>query len=180
LELIDNNDNNKEKSPLRKRGKKSNIKEPLSIPIIASHNDDVSSEELEKVTLEADETATKYIGTFLFPIVIGFIVKSLVYDKHKSWYSFGISSLCGFVYTFGFVLMCPQLFINHKLKSVSHLPWNFLIYKFLNTFIDDLFAFIIKMPTMHRLSVFRDDIVFLIYLYQRWIYRVDKNRPIEK
>lgn len=44
----------------------------------------------------------------------------------------------------------------------------------------DLFAFIIKMPTMHRLSVFRDDIVFLIYLYQRWIYRVDTSRPIEK
>ena len=34
-----------------------------------------------------------------------------------------------------------QLFINHKLKSVSHLPWKFLIFRFLNTFIDDLFAF---------------------------------------
>lgn len=33
-----------------------------------------------------------------------------------------------------------QLFINHKLKSVSHLPWKFLIFKFLNTFIDDLFG----------------------------------------
>jgi hypothetical protein len=29
-------------------------------------------------------------------------------------------------------------------------------YKFLNTIIDDLFAFIIKMPTMHRLACFRD------------------------
>lgn len=44
----------------------------------------------------------------------------------------------------------------------------------------DLFAFIIKMPMMHRLSVFRDDIVFLIYLYQRYSYQVDMNRPIEK
>jgi hypothetical protein len=43
-----------------------------------------------------------------------------------------------------------------------------------------LFAFIIKMPTMHRLSVFRDDVVFLVYLYQRWIYRVDASRPAEK
>mgnify|MGYP005870730299 CR=1 FL=1 len=32
------------------------------------------------------------------------------------------------------------------------------------------------MPTLHRLRVFRDDIVFLIYLYQRWIYKVDDNR----
>jgi len=50
------------------------------------------------------------------------------------------------------------------------------MYKALNTFIDDLFAFIIKMPMMHRLSCFRDDIIFLIYLYQRWIYPVDKKR----
>lgn len=141
---------------------------------------EVTPEMLEKVTLEADAIATKYIGTFFVPVVIGFVIRSLVYDKHKSWYSFSISSLCGFVYTFGFILMCPQLFINHKLKSVSHLPWNFLIYKFLNTFIDDLFAFIIRMPTMHRMAVFRDDIVFLVYLYQRWIYRIDLSRPIEK
>lgn len=63
------------------------------------------------------------------------------------------------------------------------------MYKALNTFIDDLFAFIIKMPTLHRLSCFRDgklmtssltrDIVFLIYLYQRWIYRVDYSRVNE-
>lgn len=37
-----------------------------------------------------------------------------------------------------------------------------------NTFIDDVFAFIITMPTSHRLACFRDDVVFLVYLYQRW------------
>ena len=177
----DDNDN-EVKTTTKSRGRKpSKSPPPLRIKDTTPNTtDEITAEVLEKVTLDADETATKYIGSFLIPIVIGFIVKSLIYDKHKSWYSFSISSLCGFVYTFGFVLMCPQLFINHKLKSVSFLPWNYLIYKFLNTFIDDLFAFIIKMPTMHRLSVFRDDLVFLIYLYQRWIYRVDKNRPIEK
>jgi hypothetical protein len=56
----------------------------------------------------------------------------------------------------GFIMMCPQLFINYKLKSVAHLPWRQMTYKFLNTIIDDLFAFVIKMPTLHRLSVFRD------------------------
>lgn len=69
------------------------------------------------------------------------------------------------------------------------------MYKALNTFIDDLFAFIIKMPTMHRLSCFRDgklicihvlcsqlcylDIIFVIYLYQRWIYPTDYTRVNE-
>ena len=46
-----------------------------------------------------------------------------------------------------------------------------MIYKFLNTIIDDLFAFAIKIPLIQRLSVFRDDIIFVIYLYQLWIYR---------
>lgn len=31
----------------------------------------------------------------------------------------------------------------------------------------------------YRLAVFRDDVVFLIYIYQRWIYRVDVNRVNE-
>jgi hypothetical protein len=31
-----------------------------------------------------------------------------------------------------------------------------MTYKFLNTIIDDPFAFVVKMPPLHRLSVFRD------------------------
>ena len=105
-------------------------------------------------------------------------------------------------------MMTPQLFINYKMKSVAHMPWKTFVYKALNTFVDDLFAFIIRMPTLHRLACFRDgrylsssspylcqlratradlgccwfwrtDIVFLIFLYQRWIYPVDKTRVNE-
>ena len=75
--------------------------------------------------------------------------------------------------------MTPQLFINYKLKSVAHLPWRMMTYKALNTFIDDIFAFVIKMPTMYRIGCFRDDIVFFIFLYQRYIYRVDHSRVNE-
>lgn len=53
------------------------------------------------------------------------------------------------------------------------------MYKALNTFVDDLFAFVITMPTMHRLSCLRDDVVFLVYLYQRYQYGVDKKRANE-
>ena len=56
------------------------------------------------------------------------------------------------------------------------MPSKALFYRFLNTIIDDLFSFIITMPTMHRISCFRDDVIFVIYLYQRWIYREDKTR----
>ncbi|XP_038592646.1 cleft lip and palate transmembrane protein 1 homolog, partial [Micropterus salmoides] len=86
-------------------------------------------------------------------------------------------SLC--FWSSGFITMTPQLFINYKMKSVAHLPWRMLTYKALNTFIDDLFAFVIKMPMMYRIGCLRDDVVFFIYLYQRWIYRVDPNRVNE-
>lgn len=51
-----------------------------------------------------------------------------------------------------------------------------MIYKFLNTIVDDLFAFVITMPWLKRLSCFRDDIIFIIYIYQRQVYKVDTRR----
>ena len=75
-------------------------------------------------------------------------------------------------------MMTPQLFINYKLKSVAHLPWRMMTYKALNTFIDDIFAFVIKMPTMYRLGCFRDDIVFFIFLYQKYMYRVSFEKRV--
>jgi hypothetical protein len=35
------------------------------------------------------------------------------------------------------------------------------------------------MPTLHRLACLRDDVVFLIYLYQKWVYPEDKRRRNE-
>ena len=70
---------------------------------------------------------------------------------------FWIQQLTVVIFLFtGFIMMTPQLFINYKLKSVAHLPWRMMTYKALNTFIDDLFAFVIKMPTLYRLGCFRD------------------------
>ncbi|XP_078287151.1 putative lipid scramblase CLPTM1 [Rhinoraja longicauda] len=126
-----------------------------------------------------DDMAFKYLSWILFPLLGCYAVYSLLYLEHKSWYSWVLSMLYGFLLTFGFITMTPQLFINYKLKSVAHLPWRMLTYKALNTFIDDLFAFVIKMPMMYRIGCLRDDVVFFIYLYQRWIYRVDLTRMNE-
>jgi len=35
------------------------------------------------------------------------------------------------------------------------------------------------MPTLHRLACFRDDVIFVIYLYQMYMYKVDKSRVNE-
>jgi len=130
-------------------------------------------------TKKHDAQAMKYLSYVLYPLVVAYSIYALINESHKSWYSWILSSLVGAVYAFGFILMCPQLYLNYKLKSVAHLPWRQLTYKFLNTIIDDLFAFVITMPWLHRLSVFRDDVVFLIYLYQWYIYGVDRTRVNE-
>uniref|UniRef100_A0A7S0ITG2 Cleft lip and palate transmembrane 1 n=1 Tax=Calcidiscus leptoporus TaxID=127549 RepID=A0A7S0ITG2_9EUKA len=126
-----------------------------------------------------DEEAMRYLSCVMYPLVVGYSLYSLSYEAHKSWYSWLLGSIVGCVYTFGFIMMTPQLFINYKLKSTAHMPWKTFMYKALNTFVDDLFAFIIKMPTMHRLSCLRDDLIFVVYLYQRWSYGVDTSRANE-
>ncbi|XP_034947585.1 cleft lip and palate transmembrane protein 1-like protein isoform X1 [Chelonus insularis] len=132
--------------------------------------------EMESKTRQFDAESMKYLTYLLYPLVICGAIYSLLYRPHKSWYSWSINSLVNGVYAFGFLFMLPQLFVNYKLKSVAHLPWKAFMYKAFNTFIDDVFAFIITMPVAHRVACFRDDIVFLIYLYQRWLYPVDKSR----
>ncbi|KAL7751743.1 hypothetical protein RI367_002742 [Sorochytrium milnesiophthora] len=133
----------------------------------------------ESKTKEYDDQAFRYLSYVVYPCLVGYTVYSLLYDEHKNWYSFVLNTLVGYVYAFGFIMMTPQLFINYKLKSVAHMNGRTMIYKFLTTIVDDLFSFIIKMPTWHRIACFRDDVVFLVYLYQRWIYPVDKTRVNE-
>jgi len=130
----------------------------------------------EKATAEHDVESMRYLSYLFYPLITGGAIYSLLYTPHKSWYQWALQSTVNGVYAFGFLFMLPQLFVNYRLKSVAHLPWRAFMYKAFNTFIDDLFAFIITMPTAHRLACFRDDIVFLIYLYQRWLYPVDKKR----
>ncbi|XP_026581502.1 cleft lip and palate transmembrane protein 1-like [Pseudonaja textilis] len=111
---------------------------------------------IESSTKIYDDMAFRYLSWILFPLLGCYAVYSLLYMEHKGWYSWILSMLYGFLLTFGFITMTPQLFINYKLKSVAHLPWRMLTYKALNTFIDDLFAFVIKMPMMYRIGCLRD------------------------
>ncbi|EGT53012.1 hypothetical protein CAEBREN_03570 [Caenorhabditis brenneri] len=134
---------------------------------------------VESDTKVYDQMAFRYLSWVLFPLLVGYAIYSIIYVEQRGWYSWVLNMLYGYLLMFGFITMTPQLFINYKLKSVAHLPWRMLTYKFINTFIDDLFAFVIKMPTLYRIGCFRDDIIFLIYLYQRWVYRVDPTRMNE-
>ncbi|WRT65562.1 uncharacterized protein IL334_002507 [Kwoniella shivajii] len=133
----------------------------------------------EKKTQEYDALAFKLVSYAAIPLLAGYTVYSLLYQTHRGWYSFIVSTLAQAIYTFGFVQLVPQLIINYKLKSVAHMPMKAMMYKTLSTVVDDFFAFCIRMPWLHRLACFRDDVVFLILIYQRWIYRVDYSRVNE-
>ncbi|KAF6836332.1 Cleft lip and palate transmembrane protein 1 [Colletotrichum musicola] len=149
------------------------------LPFAIVFEDKYKLSETEEKTKEYDEIAFKYMYIAGVPLLIGYAIYSLIYETHKSWYSYIITTLVGSVYAYGFLMMVPSLYINYRLKSVAHMPAKAMMYKFLNTFIDDLFAFTIKMPFLHRLSTFRDDIIFFIYLYQRYAYKIDYTRVNE-
>ena len=149
------------------------------LPYIVIFEDKHKLNETEKKTQEYDEIAFRYLYMVAVPLLAGYAAYSLVYESHKSWYSFVIETLVGSVYAYGFLMMVPSLYINYRLKSVAHMPGKAMTYKFLNTFIDDLFAFTIRMPTLHRLATLRDDVIFFIWLYQSYKYRVDYSRVNE-
>ena len=90
---------------------------------------------LEKETKEYDEEAFKYLYWVAVPLLLAYAVYSVLYDTHKSWYSFIITTLVGSVYAYGFLMMVPSLYINYRLKSVAHMPRKTMIYKLLNTFV---------------------------------------------
>ncbi|KAK4889715.1 hypothetical protein LTR27_011516 [Elasticomyces elasticus] len=151
----------------------------VGLPYTVVFEDKHALSETEEKTEEYDRIAFKYMGVGAVPLLMAYAVYSLIYDTHKSWYSFVITTLVGSVYAYGFLMMIPSLYINYRLQSVAHMPVRAMTYKFFNTFIDDLFAWTIKMPILHRLATLRDDVIFFVYLYQAWKYKVDTTRVNE-
>lgn len=133
----------------------------------------------ERETADLDSVATSHLGLALGPLFLGFAIYQLNFALHKSWYSWVIGTLADLSYFFGFLMMTPQLYVNYKLQSVAHLPVKVFAYKLFNTFIDDAFAWLVKMPLKHRIMTLRDDLVFLVFLYQYWKYDTDKSRRNE-
>jgi hypothetical protein len=97
--------------------------------------------ETEKKTEEYDAIAYKYVYMVAIPLVLAYAAYSLAYESHKSWYSFILATLVGSVYAYGFLMMCPSLYINYRLQSVAHMSGKTMMYKTLGTFIDDVSPF---------------------------------------
>ncbi|XP_077431317.1 lipid scramblase CLPTM1L-like [Vanacampus margaritifer] len=130
-------------------------------------------DEEERRTVGFDTQASTYLSYLIYPLCISGAIFSLAYLRQKSYFSWMLNSLVTGVYAFGFLSMAPQLFINHKLRSVNHLQGAVLMYRGVNTLISDLcscaavFSSSEAFLSSHQLSCFRDELFFLIYLYQR-------------
>eukprot|EP00659_Diplonema_papillatum_P008480 gene8480-13088_t len=145
----------------------------------SEHKADGTAATVEEQSIAADQDAAKYVFYAMAPLLVLYSVYSFLYDEHKGVYSFVLTTCVRFVYWFSFAMMTPQLLVNYRLKSVAHMPWRALFYKGVSTFIDDLFAFAMTMPTAHRLACLRDDVIFIVYLVQLYLYKVDKTRVNE-
>uniref|UniRef100_H3CW79 Lipid scramblase CLPTM1L n=1 Tax=Tetraodon nigroviridis TaxID=99883 RepID=H3CW79_TETNG len=136
----------------------------------------------ERKTMEFDAQASRYLSYLVSPLCVGGAVLSLFYLRHRSVYSWLINTLVTGVYAFGFLSMAPQLFVNYKLASVSHLPTAVLVYRGANTLISDLgagacfFSPSLCVSSSHGLSFFRDELLLFIHLYQRWCFSPKTRR----
>lgn len=97
------------------------------LPYVIRLEDTHELTETEEKTEEYDKEAFRYMFIVAVPLLLGYAIYSLVYESHKSWYSYVIETLVGSVYAYGFLMMVPQLWINYRLKSVSHMPGRALV-----------------------------------------------------
>lgn len=75
------------------------------LPYVVVFEDKHVLSETEEKTEEYDKIAFKWMGMLAVPLLAAYAVYSLIYDSHKSWYSFIITTLVGSVYAYGFLMM---------------------------------------------------------------------------
>ena len=94
------------------------------VPYRITFEDKHKLSETEKKTQEYDAIAFRYLYMVAVPLLSIYTIYSVLYDEHKGWYSFIITTLVGSVYAYGFLMMVPSLYINYRLKvtcSQNHL-----------------------------------------------------------
>ena len=87
------------------------------IPYRITFEDKHKLSETEKKTEEYDQIAFQYLYMVAVPLLLAYAAYSLIYESHKSWYSFVLTTLVGSVYAYGFLMMVPSLYINYRLKA---------------------------------------------------------------
>ncbi|KAJ2827410.1 hypothetical protein IWW50_001904 [Coemansia erecta] len=131
-----------------------------------------------QVQRDVDRQTAWWMGRVCAPLMAAYAAFSLVFQQHESYVSWLLSVSLVTVYSLEFIQMWPQLLINHRLRSVDMLPLAAFLYRFLTTFIDDLYALVVPMPLIERIGTLRDDVVFVVLCYQ-W-YKFPRRKKEEK
>jgi len=100
----------------------------LGLPYTIVFEDKHKLSETEEKTEEYDKIAFQYMGIVAVPLLLAYAGYSLVYESHKSWYSFIIATLVGSVYAYGFLMMVSipsVLMVPHH----SFIPGTFAIHQ---------------------------------------------------
>ena len=124
-----------------------------------------------------DAISNSYLATF--PILFGVALYSWIHGEPRTFNDWLVVLIEDSFYYVGCVMMMKQLLINYRLQSVPRFPMKLFVYKIIATFADDAFAWLAETPLKYRLMTLRDDVVFVVFLYQWWAYRVDAARPHE-
>ncbi|KAJ1725532.1 Cleft lip and palate transmembrane protein 1 like protein [Coemansia erecta] len=135
----------------------------------------IEAEKRRQVQLRVDKQTGWYMTRVCVPAMAAYAAFSLIYQQHESYVSWFLNISLITVYTLEFIQMWPQLLINHELKTVDMLPLTAFLYRFLLTFIDDLYALVVPMPLIERIGTLRDDVVFIVLCYQ-W-YKFPRRKP---
>ncbi|CRG96361.1 serpentine receptor, putative [Plasmodium gallinaceum] len=110
----------------------------------------------------------------IFSIIIIFIY-NLVFNKYDSFYSLIITTSGVYSYIFNFIFMFPQVVKNYYTKTIQYIPLPSFVLLFLNAIMDDLLAIFLRVPTIHKFSVFGDDVIFTIFLLQYILYKKERK-----
>ncbi|KAI7834973.1 cleft lip and palate transmembrane protein 1-domain-containing protein [Kickxella alabastrina] len=147
-------------------------------PEVAEGPVSAEMENRKKVQREVDQQTAWYMIFVCLPAMSLYAAFSLLYQHHESFISWFLHISLATVYTLEFIQMWPQLLINHKLRTVDMLPLTAFLYRFLLTFIDDLYALVVPMPLIERIGTLRDDVVFFVLCYQ-WFKFPKRKTPAE-
>ncbi|CRH00182.1 serpentine receptor, putative [Plasmodium relictum] len=109
-----------------------------------------------------------------FSLIIIFIY-NLAFNKYNSFYSLINTTIGVHSYIFNFIFMFPQVLRNYYTKTVQYMTIFSFILLFLNVIIDDIFAVFLRMPTIHKYNVLGDDIIFIIFLLQYFLYKKERK-----
>ncbi|KAI9245738.1 cleft lip and palate transmembrane protein 1-domain-containing protein [Helicostylum pulchrum] len=119
----------------------------------------------ENTTNMLDCTALQYIACIVTPLFLLF----------ELWSTTTTTTTTISINLAHFLIIIPQLYINHQMHMVNNVSIDTMVYKSINIAIDGLFALAIGIPILHQLSFIKSNLIFLVYIFQKYYIQIRKK-----